>query len=132
MASYVKDECPVCKRKEYKIIGKINDKEPPVFIPDDSAIVKCKSCGLIYVNPMPYWDKSDYEKLYNDTYFSHFEADKLKKWIEIRKNVIPRKRFDKIRMEITSSKRKMLEIGAGEHAFMSKYLIDKGWDITTQ
>ncbi|MDR0491057.1 MAG: class I SAM-dependent methyltransferase [Oscillospiraceae bacterium] len=132
MAAYVKDNCPVCGCAEYGTIGKILDKEPPVPVPDGSAIVKCKNCRLIYVNPMPYWDTDDYARLYNEEYFAHLKSDEQKRWFEVRESIIPRKRFNKIASHINSPKKKMLEIGAGENAFMCRYLVSMDWDVTAQ
>ena len=130
MTTYKKDECPVCGQTKYAVIGKIKDENPPVSIPEGSATVRCKNCRLIYVNPMPYWDDDDFTKLYNDEYFQHLKEDA--KWYNERKNVIPQKRFRRIEPKIKSDKRKLLEIGAGENAFMCRYLMSKGWDVTAQ
>ena len=132
MASYVKNECPVCTCESFVTFGKINDKESPVPIPEDSAIVKCSYCKLIYVNPMPYWDSDDYAKLYDETYFLHLNSDEQKEWFEIRKAVIPARRFNRIRRHIKSDMRKLLEIGAGENAFMCQHLMSGGWDCKAQ
>jgi 2-polyprenyl-3-methyl-5-hydroxy-6-metoxy-1,4-benzoquinol methylase len=132
MASYVKNECPVCKYKRFSIIGGIKERDTLVQVPDGSAIVKCRYCRLIYVNPMPHWDSEDFAKLYNETYFSYFESDEQRKWFNIREKTIPEKRFKKIAQYIESDNKRMLEIGAGEYAFMCKYLIAKGWEATAQ
>jgi len=132
MATYIKDKCPVCEHNKHRVIGEIKDKNSPVFIPDGSAIVACKKCKLIYVNPMPHWDADDFEKLYTEDYFTLFGSDEQKKWFNIRENVNPRKRFDKVAAHIKSKPKKMLEIGAGEYAFMGKFLNSNGWDVTVQ
>jgi len=132
MTKYVKDKCPVCEYSEYVVIGKVNEALPPISIPDDSTIVKCKNCKLIYVNPMPYWDENDYSKLYDETYFSYINSDMRKKWFDIRQNVIPVKRFERISKQLKSNKNKLLEIGAGEYAFMCCYLSSKGWQAIAQ
>jgi 2-polyprenyl-3-methyl-5-hydroxy-6-metoxy-1,4-benzoquinol methylase len=132
MTTYVKDTCPVCECKKYSVIGRINEKDPPVIIPEESIIVECNNCKLIYVNPMPYWDDEDYAKLYNEAYFSHMNADMQKKWLDVRKNRIPQKRYSRIANNIKTDKKKILEIGAGEYAFMCRYLMSKEWDVTAQ
>ena len=132
MATYTKDQCPVCECKSNSTIGKIQDKEPPVPVPEGSGIVKCENCKLIYVNPMPHWDSGDYAKLYDASYFSYFKSDGQKKWHDVRKNAIPQRRFGRIEPYIKHGKKKMLEIGAGENAFMCRYLLQKGWDATAQ
>jgi SAM-dependent methyltransferase len=132
MATYIKDECPVCGSAEYGVIGKITDKNPPVKIPEGSAVVKCGGCRLIYANPMPYWDSGDYAALYDESYFSHLKSDGQKKWLDKRENIIPAKRFGRIAKKINPGSKKMLEIGAGEYAFMCRYLIAKGWEASAQ
>ena len=132
MASYVKDQCPVCACTSHGVIGAVNDKNPPVHVPEGSSIVKCKACKLIYVNPMPYWDSSDYAKLYDETYFDYYNSNEQAKWFEIRKSVIPNNRFKRIEPHVKSKTKTLLEIGAGEYAFMCCHLLSKGWTCTAQ
>ena len=132
MASYVKDECPVCESGAHDIIGQINEKAPPVPVPSGSAVVTCKNCRLIYVNPMPHWDSDDFARLYDDTYFSHMKSQAQKKWLQVRQNVVPHRRFGRIAPQIKADGQKLLEIGAGEYAFMCRHLVAKGWDVTAQ
>jgi SAM-dependent methyltransferase len=130
MPVYKKVSCPVCDCPEKINIGPVNGGNTPVRIPDDSKIVICKKCRLIYVTPMPYWSGEDFGRLYNETYFS---IDKSKEqWMNIRQNENPPMRFEFIKPYIKSEAKKMLEIGAGEFAFMCRFLRDKGWDITAQ
>lgn len=132
MATYVKDECPVCASGAYNIISTVNEAAPPVQIPENSVIAECKGCRLIYVNPMPFWNADDYSRLYDETYFAHFETDAKKNWLDVRKNIIPKKRFGRILPRLATGKKKMLEIGAGQYAFMSRFLLAQGWDVTAQ
>ena len=132
MASYVKDECPVCENGTYDIIGQINEKTPPVPVPDGSAVVSCKNCRLIYVNPMPHWDSDDFARLYNDAYFSHMKTPAQKKWLQVRRDVVPHRRFGRIAPQLKADGQTLLEIGAGEYAFMCRHLSSKGWDVTAQ
>ncbi|MCL1862277.1 MAG: class I SAM-dependent methyltransferase [Defluviitaleaceae bacterium] len=126
------NNCPVCEHKDFDTIGMLNEKNPPVSIPKGSAIVSCKFCRLIYVNPMPHWDKDDYAKLYDSTYFTHLSTEKNKKWLNMRENVIPKKRFEIIKSHLKTNECKLLEIGAGEFAFMCRYMAKQGWEITAQ
>lgn len=132
MATYVSNKCPVCECGRYNKIGNVNEADPPVPIASDSAIVNCKNCRLIYVNPMPYWSSDDFVKLYDRTYFLDLRTDTKKQWLDIRKNHNPQMRFELIEPYIKSDKRRMLEIGAGEFAYMCQYLADKDWDVTAQ
>ena len=132
MATYVKDECPVCGYSKYSIFGTVKESDPPVPIVDGSVIVKCKNCHLVYVNPMPHWDSEDFSILYSGEYFSDFNSDEQKEWFDIRRNINPKKRFANICQYLKSTKNKMLEIGGGEYGFMGQYLMGKGWDVTIQ
>jgi 2-polyprenyl-3-methyl-5-hydroxy-6-metoxy-1,4-benzoquinol methylase len=132
MATYVKDKCPVCEHNKHNVIGEIRKNNSPVSIPDGSSIVACKQCRLIFVNPIPRWDADDFAKLYNEDYFTFLESDDQKKWFDIRERVNPRKRYDRASRRIESKQKKMLEIGAGEYAFMSRFMISNGWDVTAQ
>ena len=156
MATYTHNTCPVCASPGFAIIGAVNEPSPPVHIPDGSAIVKCRACKLIYTNPMPHWSDDDYAKLYDDAYFAHLKTDDKQRWMDVRENVLPRRRFarakrhmradDKTMLEIGANRaleiganraleigaNHALEIGAGEFAFMSKHLLSLGWDVTAQ
>ncbi|MCL2199655.1 MAG: class I SAM-dependent methyltransferase [Defluviitaleaceae bacterium] len=126
------NKCPVCEHEKFDIIGQLNEKNPPVSIPDGSAIVSCNHCDLIYVSPMPHWSKEDYAKLYDATYFTHLASEENKNWLNMRENVIPKKRFEIIKSHLKTDKRKLLEVGAGEFAFMCCYMAKEGWEITAQ
>lgn len=130
MPVYKKTNCPVCDCPEYIKIGNINEKNPPVQVPSDSAIVSCKNCRLIYVSPMPFWDAEDFNRLYNPSYFLTTKSQE--QWMDIRQNRNPRIRFEFIKPYLKSDVKKLLEIGAGEFAFMCQYLRDKSWDVTAQ
>lgn len=132
MAHYVKDECPVCKHEKYRIFGKVREESPPLPVPEGSAIVACHHCKLIYVNPMPHWDKDDFSKLYNESYFLHLNDHAQTKWLALREKLIPQRRFERIEPHLQSDKKKLLEIGAGEFAFMCRHLAAKDWDVTAQ
>ena len=114
------------------MIGTVNDSNPPVPIPDESIIVKCANCWLLYVNPIPFWDDSDYVKLYTEEYFAGYQDEEKKPWMQLRKYRIPEIRFKLIEKHIKSPDKTLLEIGAGESAFMCQYLINKGWETTAQ
>jgi len=134
MPKYTKNGCPACGCKNYLVFGTI--QHPPHLsefnIPEGSVIVRCRECRLIYVDPMPHWDSEDFAKLYDITYFSNMEDEKQKKWMDIRENINPQKRFASCSRYIKSNKNKMLEIGAGEYGFMCRFLASVGWDVTAQ
>ncbi len=86
MPDFKNDTCPVCSSNEYKIIGRPDFGNIKIEKPQNTNIVKCKNCDTIFVNPMPYWSKSDFELLYDSEYFSG--DDEIEKgWFNIRENV---------------------------------------------
>jgi len=122
----------VCSFTTCLIIGKINQPNPPVEIPENSAIVSCIRCKLIFVNPMPFWEPEDFSKLYNADYFTHLHTAEKQNWLHVRKHILPQKRFKKIARHLKAEKKTLLEIGAGENAFMCQYLLKNGWSVTAQ
>ena len=132
MPSYSKDKCPVCGHAEFRTIGALREKVSAVPVPDGSVIAACRNCKLIYVNPMPYWNSEDFLALYDNTYFSFLESEEQREWFNIRENVIPHKRYRAVEPYLKSETKKMLEVGAGEYAFMCRHLIGKGWNATAQ
>lgn len=130
MPVYKKINCPVCDCPEYNKIGKINLKDTRVPVFPDSAIVSCKNCRLIYVSPMPFWDKEDFKKMYDQFYFTSVKSND--KWMDIRQNRNPLFRFEFIEQFLKTDVKELLEIGAGEFAFMCQLLKDKGWNVTAQ
>ncbi|MFV0468927.1 MAG: class I SAM-dependent methyltransferase, partial [Dysgonomonas sp.] len=113
----------------FKILGKADLGTVPIEKPENTQIVKCKNCKAIYVTPMPIWNKTDFDKLYNnaDTYFP--ESDK---WLKMRETEIVENRFRRIQKAIRTEDKVLLEMGAGIKAFMAKYLYKKGWNVVLQ
>lgn len=62
--------CNNCKSSNYKVINtfKITKEDINVDL-KEVRLVKCKNCGLIYLNPQPYFSYQDLEHIYNKSYF---------------------------------------------------------------
>lgn len=132
MAIFVKDLCPVCGCRRFRDFGEARQGGAPVRVPDGSRIVACRDCRLIYVNPMPHWSGEEMALLYDDSYFLHLKADERAQWLRMRRDVIPKKRFARIAPHIRAGARSLLEIGAGENAFMCRHLMRQGWRCAAQ
>ena len=132
MPNYSYNSCPVCKSGKFRNIGNVNADLKGITIPNDSAIVRCLDCALIYVNPMPFWTKMDFSFLYDEKYFDTASSNSQKKWLQIREHENIEKRFSRIKKYLQSEKKSLLEVGSGVYAFMCKYLIKSGWNVTAQ
>lgn len=130
MPIYQKNSCPICKTTSYKELGKPEKGNKKIAIPDNSRIVICTECNLIYVNPMPVWLSDDFSILYDDSYFDTLQNDP--KWIDIRENENIIARHKRIKNHLTAKSNRLLEVGSGIFAFMSQYLSKKNWDVTAQ
>ena len=129
MPVYQKGPCPVCQNWEYKIIGKVDIKNSKVTPPiEESYIVSCSNCKLLYVNPMPYWSEDDFSIIYGDEYFS----DITSWWLNFRSNVAPKRRIELINNHLQNNRKTLLEVGAGIHGFMCRHLKSLGWQTTAQ
>jgi SAM-dependent methyltransferase len=113
------------------VIGKAGKGDVPIDIPGDPYVIECKNCDLLYINPMPYWTRDDFNKLYDNSYFVD-KVEHNKQWLDIRANKNVAYRFRRIEKYLSTNNKKMLEAGAGIFAFMCVYLASKGWDVTAQ
>lgn len=110
--SYVK--CNVCE----------NDNAAHFFRENSWSVVKCKNCGLVYVNPRPIKNEYKSDEIKNDEY-SRFIRDYTK-----HKNGHGCK-FEKILDEIekfSSNKGKLLEVGCAAGFFLD-YAQKRGWQV---
>lgn len=110
--------CKLCNSNEYKLFKKI----------DNYRLVKCKQCGLVYLNPRP--TQQEINEEYSVEY--HIERllgqePKTEKEIEqeINKNI---GRAEEI-VKRFGNKGKLLDIGCGT-AFFIACLKRYGWDVT--
>ncbi len=68
MLEYV--NCNICGGSEYKIINTCKITKEDADIPQKVLnLVRCKNCGLIFVNPRPLLSISQIKELYSKDYF---------------------------------------------------------------
>ena len=110
--------CNLCNNNEYKLFKKINDYQ----------LVKCKQCGLVYLNPRPS------QQEINEEYSAEYHIDRLLRGKptntkeleeEINKNI---GRAEEI-VKRFGTKGKLLDIGCGAGFFIA-CLKRYGWDVT--
>ncbi len=128
MPTYTRDGCPACGSPHYKVMGKIDREKSRIQPPEDSHISICLNCDMIYVNPMPYWDKEDFQFLYGEGYFQQLSP----RWLNARENIIPKKRFRLVEKYLQNKDKSLLEVGAGVYGFMCRFIVNQGWDVTAQ
>jgi SAM-dependent methyltransferase len=129
MPVYQKGPCPVCQNWEYKVIGKVDIENSKVMpSPEESYIVSCSHCRLLYVYPMPYWSEDEFSMIYGDEYFPNIPSW----WLNFRANIAPKRRMELINNHLQNNKKTLLELGAGIYAFMCRYLKTLGWETVAQ
>lgn len=127
MPVYTRDRCPICGSSDRRTLGSLNPAGAVLPPPADSAILACRACSLVYVNPMPHWQPDEFDRLYADGYFEVNPA-----WEAIRAADIPQYRLRVIERLIGCDGRTALEIGSGVSAFMARHLADRGWHVDAQ
>jgi SAM-dependent methyltransferase len=82
-------QCCICKVEDAELVGVGKDFEYDTS-PDTFSAMRCRSCGLIYLNPRP--NVSEFEKIYPTNYhafdFSKKEFGivfKIRAWLEARR-----------------------------------------------
>jgi 2-polyprenyl-3-methyl-5-hydroxy-6-metoxy-1,4-benzoquinol methylase len=106
-----KTPCLICNKNNEKFL----------FKKDEFSIVKCKNCGLVYVNPR--LTEKEIIKLYNDESISplqYYEDNKKGDEISFKKRL-------KLIEELYKRKGKILDIGCNIGTFL-KVAKDSGWD----
>lgn len=128
MPTYTRDRCPVCGSIERRVLGSLDRSDAVLPPPADSAIVSCRECALVYVDPMPHWQPDEFERLYGSDYFPDVNPD----WQRRRSIDIPRYRLGVIERLIRTPRRAALEVGSGVSAFMARLLAERGWQVDAQ
>ena len=62
-------KCAICESDDYEVIAQGREHEFENTTDDTFHVTKCKSCGLIYLNPRP--DMSEFDTIYPDNYYCH-------------------------------------------------------------
>lgn len=119
------DYCPVCRNKEYEIIGDPKTNYISAgFINKSYKIVQCCRCKVYYVFPGIDFSDEQWSMLYNEEYFSN-----QSKWLIKRRAEELKERFDKAEHFLNAKKIWFLDIGTGE----GKALLEgvrRGWEVT--
>lgn len=87
-------------------------------------VVKCTLCGFYYSDPMPFWDDSDLQVLYDSEYF----GDESVWWHQARTELDPRRRLDAIARERAGGGPRLLDIGCGQ-GYVLQHALQRGWDV---
>jgi len=113
--------CNLCGENKSEHLTSCKIEKADADLPfDELNIVKCKNCGLVYVNPRPEYLKDEVEKIYSKEYFDDmqkrdFSAASRWEWFY--------KWIDRYKRE-----GKILDIGCATGDFL-KTARDKGWDV---
>lgn len=128
MPSYTRDRCPICGSAEHRVLGSLDRTGAVLPPPADSAILSCRACALVYVNPMPHWQADEFDRLYGTEYF----PNEGPAWVAKRATDIPEYRLRIIERLIRCESMTALEIGSGVSAFMARLLASRGWQVDAQ
>jgi hypothetical protein len=132
MAIFLSDSCPVCKSTKFATVGDAQLGGPvSCYIPP--KIARCEQCKSYFADPMPVWSPSDFQLLYDGSYFSQVaEGGAVEEENALRqKNV--EFRYQRIVSHLECPTLSALEIGAGIQAFMAVHLTSMGWpDVVVQ
>lgn len=109
--------CNLCEADDFKVLKKV------IISPlgGESKLVKCKRCGLVYVNPRH--DEEEEKRFYVSEYF---ERGTVETWM------LERNRIFKHNLKLIEGRKrsgKLLDLGCGMGAFL-KAAKDNGWDVT--
>ena len=88
-------------------------------------IVKCDSCGFIFVNPLP--TESEIGDFYND-YADESSEERIKKYLQVKKSR-EKRNYRKLKLleKIQGGKGRILDIGCGLGLFVQN-AASRGWE----
>lgn len=122
-------DCPACHSEQRTLLGKpeLEGYPIPEQIPVARSVfvVRCRDCGLIFCDPMPYWDPADVRVLYDQDYFIEVTAA----WRVQVERAIPDTILDYVAAYLPSGRPvHLLDIGAGQE-FTSRAAVRRGWAV---
>lgn len=105
--------CPLCGSEERTPFGRPRlsalFKDLQLKEIDESLVVGCKQCGLVYVSPMPNFQPALLKRMYVNGYFAEYTPS----WERIRSKKNPRRRLLLSQKYAKRPIRKFLEVGCG-------------------
>lgn len=116
MTMLIEVKCNLCGEDDFKVLGNV------VISPlgGESKLVKCKRCGLVYVNPRH--NEEEEKRFYVSEYF---ESDPIEVW-EVERNRIFKHNLKTL--ERYKKTGRLLDLGCGMGQFL-KMAKDNGWDV---
>jgi 2-polyprenyl-3-methyl-5-hydroxy-6-metoxy-1,4-benzoquinol methylase len=124
-------DCPACESGAYALLGTplcdeiFSDKR--VEISSNVRVVECSQCGLIYVRPMPEFDKVLLNRMYREGFF----PQSTQRWTTIRTVLNPRRRFALAQRFVARPIKRYLEVGCGE-GFALEQAVKAGYEAYAQ
>ena len=116
-------KCDLCENRSFKFLFKKN-----IY-----SIIKCKSCGLVTINPFP--TKKELKKLYEKEYFETGKQNKgysnYKKGINNYFDYVKKEPFIDVRLNNLlkfKNEGNLLDVGCA-HGFFMDAAKKKGWDV---
>ena len=117
--------CPLCESTEQIVIGKPRANAiSKNFIDKDYSIVQCSNCKVYFVAPQISFNDEQWEKLYNNEYFSS-----QTNWLIHKRAKELSQRFDRALSFLPKKNISFLDIGAGEGKTLVEGL-NRGWYVT--
>lgn len=120
------NNCPICGKREYKILGKPKTNSISVnFINKDYRVVQCPDCYTYFVFPQIEFNDNQWSMLYNSEYFSS-----QSKWLIKQRAKELKQRFDKAEsFFVNKNDIKFLDIGTGEGKTLLEGCL-REWEVT--
>jgi SAM-dependent methyltransferase len=124
MNSKLKTGCPICESRDHSSTGKPKvSKAAAEFIKENYLVVRCKNCGLYFVDPPINFSREVWEKLYGAEYFSELPG-----WWQRKRSRDRKLRLDLLEKLFGGRVRRFLDIGCGEGSVLIDAL-KRGWEV---
>jgi len=122
--------CPICKNKVYLWINACKITSEDADIPEKIFdMLRCRSCGLIFINPLPKFNKENLKKLYDREYFNK----EYMKFYSINQEKISCQSNEPFSWRLNliekyKSKGRILDIGCASGRFLN-LARESGWEV---
>jgi len=114
ISSFELSICNLCSSKEFR----------PYLNKNDWKLVKCRKCGLIFLNPRPTW--KELRRMYGPNQYNYYVGKK--KYINSKKEMLERYVETIGNIEKFKSMGKILEVGSATGYFLNAAKI-RGWEV---